>query len=75
MVKSTAFISGRRGWPEDFVVDVPPGHYFAVGDNRDDSNGSRYWGFVPAENLVGRPFLVWMGWDSLAKTYSLAAHR
>ena len=40
-------------------VTVPPGHLFAMGDNRDNSEDSRYWGFLPVDHLRGRPFLVW----------------
>jgi signal peptidase I len=53
--------------PEGVVCKVPPGHYFMMGDNRDNSQDSRYWGFVPDENIVGKAFFVWMNFGNLGR--------
>jgi signal peptidase I len=45
-------------------VVVPPGHYFAMGDNRDSSLDSRYWGFVPRENIIGKPLIIYWSYDA-----------
>ncbi len=50
--------------PRDFTVVVKPGHYFMMGDNRDNSSDSRVWGQVPEKDIVGKAFAVWMHWDS-----------
>ena len=71
-----AFIPGTEDFPnkancsysaEGVVCKVPEGHYFMMGDNRDNSLDSRYWGFVPEKNIVGKAFFVWMNFGNLKR--------
>jgi signal peptidase I len=72
-VREQAAQDAQRDMLEKHVINgevvIPPGHYFAMGDNRDNSSDSRYWGFVPRENITGKPVLIY--WSYRASTEDL----
>jgi signal peptidase I len=68
-------IGGVRSFPgrencvyndRGFSCKVPPGSYFMMGDHRDNSDDSRYWGFVPDDHIRGKAFFIWFNWDDIS---------
>lgn len=64
-VNHNIYVQPYGGEMGDYNLVVPKGEYFMMGDNRDNSDDSRQWGFVPEKDLIGKAFGIWMSWDPI----------
>jgi signal peptidase I len=70
---SSEWMFTMRDYVKDGDIVVPEGHYFGMGDNRDVSADSRWWGFIPRENIVGRPMVVYWSFETPNEQYKKTA--